>query len=147
MKKKILISFMTVAAAVGAGIAPTLVTKTSVQSSIIAGNDSQNPNNPSDQNNPANPSDQNNPVNPGDGTNPNNPSDQNNPANPGDQTNPNDNDNPSVKTAYAPETDIFSYEINYTEAQTDAGLDKILKNLFSGENLLNRESKYLINAN
>ena len=141
---------MTVAAAVGAGIAPTLVTKTSVQLSIIAGSDSQNPNNPSDQNNPANPSDQNNPVNPGDGTNPNNPSNQNNPANPGDQTNsnnPNDNDNPSVKTAYAPETDIFSYEINYTEAQTDAGLDKILKNLFSGENLLNRESKYLINAN
>ncbi|MDE6429143.1 MAG: hypothetical protein K2K18_01370, partial [Malacoplasma sp.] len=130
MKKKILISFVTVAAAVSAGIAPSVLTKTSVQSSTISGNISQDPNNPGDQKDPNNPGDQKDPNNPGDQKDPNNP-----------------NDNPSIKMAYAPETDFFTNEIIYVDPQSNEDLDKFLKNFFAGENLLSRESKYLLNAN
>ncbi|MDE6645867.1 MAG: hypothetical protein K2J69_00975 [Malacoplasma sp.] len=117
MKRKVLISVFVSAAAAVSGIAPSIVTSTNVQSSLVNGNeDQQNPSTNPDINNP----------------NVNNP----------------DDENPSSKfVAYAPENDIFTYEINFTDLQNDENLDKVLKSLFADGNLLNKESKYLLNAN
>ncbi|MDE5766959.1 MAG: hypothetical protein K2H56_00270 [Malacoplasma sp.] len=101
-KLKILFSFGIVATAAGSGIAPTMVTKTSVQSSTIAGDDYKNPDNP---------------------------------------------DKPVQILTYAPETDIFIYEIDFTEEQNNENLNNVLKNLFTDESILSSESKYLLNAN
>ncbi|MDE7099987.1 MAG: hypothetical protein K2N99_02045, partial [Malacoplasma sp.] len=140
-KLKILFSFGVIAAAAGSGIAPTMITKTSVQSSAVNGDYQQDPNNPGDQTNPDNPGDQTNPDNPGDQTNPDNPGDQTNPDNPGDQQ------DPESKISYAPETDIFTYQIIFVEKQDNEGLDKVLRSLFADKSLLNSESKYLLNVN
>ncbi|MDE5767399.1 MAG: hypothetical protein K2H56_02505, partial [Malacoplasma sp.] len=70
-----------------------------------------------------------------------NPGDQTNPDNPGDQQ------DPESKISYAPETDIFTYQIIFVEKQDNEGLDKVLRSLFADKSLLNSESKYLLNVN
>lgn len=122
MKKKILIGVLVSTTAAVSGVAPSIVTTTNIQSSII--NSGENPSTNPDIDNTDN-------KNPGD-------SDNNNPSNPSD-------DQTSKLLAYAPENDIFTYQINFTDLQNDENLNKYLKNLFEGD-FLDKETSYLVNG-
>ncbi len=137
MKKKILISMMLVVPAAAAGIAPSLMLSTSVQSNNI------------DVNNPVDPTNPTNPVDPVDPTNPTNPTDPVDPVDPTNPTNPTDPVDPVENISYLPKSliDFFTYDIKYSyyEAPDKTGFNDCLKNLFSSlkiEDYLENKDEY-----